>query len=1695
MATTLDGRKLDSSKADLVADAAALAREKGSGGPGVDAVEALLTAYYRHGAPEDLLDRSPVDLYGALASHHRLGLRRAPGTASVRVFTPTVADDGWTANGHSVVEVVTDDMSFLVDSVTMELQRQGRDVHVVLHPQFAVRRDATGDITAVRPVEEGAIVEDGAEADGGHVSRESWMHVEIGRLAPDEPADEPAVVEAALRAVLDDNRAAFDDFAAMQQAIGRIVDDLAERPTTTAPGIDAAELQQGHDLLAWLADDHFTFLGYREYVLRADDGVGEPGDVLEAVPGTGLGILRGTERRTNVVVETPAGSAGDTAGGTGVDDDAVRRLPPAVSAHARDAVLLVLAKANSRATVHRPAYLDYVGVKTFDADGRVIGEKRFLGLFSSAAYTESLTRIPLLREKAGAVLDRLGFDPRSHAGKALLDTLENYPRDELFQTPVEQLAPIAEAVMYTRERRRQLRIFVRRDTYGRYLSVLAYLPHDRYSTVVRERFADVLRTRLDSDSIEFAVRLSDSAMVRVHFVVRPRGGGLVAEVDEAFAADLEHRFADVARSWRDDLHGALLAEYGEVDGARLGRRYLGAFPEAYKEDFDARTAASDIGRLEAVRRAAGESGGFDVTLGQPVGTPDGEAMLKVYWIGNPLSLSAVLPMVSSMGVEVLDERPYELEGTEQRTFVYEFALRYDGALQAEARELFGDALRAVWDGRSEVDRFNGLVLGAGLTWRQVMVLRAYGRYMRQGASPFSTSTMADALAGNVDISRLLVRLFETRFDPDLAVASGAERAEARATAQDRIEEKVRAALDEVVSLDHDRILRAYLTHVRATLRTNYYQRPDSGGVRSHLSLKLEPSAIPDLPAPRPRFEIFVYSPRVEGVHLRFGSVARGGLRWSDRRDDFRTEVLGLVKAQMVKNTVIVPVGAKGGFYAKQLPDPGDREAWMAEGVAAYRTFISGLLDLTDNLVEGEVVPPQRVVRHDGDDTYLVVAADKGTATFSDIANALSKDYGFWLGDAFASGGSVGYDHKAMGITARGAWVSVQRHFREIGLDTQAEPFTVAGVGDMSGDVFGNGMLCSEQIRLVAAFDHRDIFLDPDPDAAASYGERKRLFELPRSSWKDYDTSLVSEGGGVFPRSAKSIPVSAQVRRVLGLADDVTALPPGDLMRAILLAPVDLLWNGGIGTYVKASTETHADAGDKGNDAIRVDGGELRVRVVGEGGNLGLTQLGRIEYARYGGPRDDAGNGIGGRLNTDFIDNSAGVDTSDREVNIKILLDRVVLAGDLTGKQRNDLLASMTEEVGQLVLRDNYEQNIALANAAAVAPALLHVHEDWMRHLEKDGHIDRRLEGLPSTAEVRRRLEAGQGLTLPELSVLLSWTKIVLADTLLDSDLPDDPYLRNDLYGYFPTPMRHRFREQMDSHPLRREIVVTQVVNDLVNTAGMTFWHRLAGETGASAAELARANFVAGEIFGARSVREQLAAHDNRMDAGLQTQVRLEMRTLVERASRWLVLNRRPPIDAEGVVDFFGERIQQVLAGDPGLPGLLSGRELDAYVARRDALVADGAPEALAVGVAALPPAYALLGVIETATRDDRDPETVARVHFALGERLGLSTLLARILVLPRADRWQTMARAALRDDLHAVHARLTAQALASSDEDDSAAARVAAWEENDARAVAQAAAVLEEVCAEEPDLARLSVGMRVVRGLVASDPGGAPAAG
>ncbi|MGH3446277.1 MAG: NAD-glutamate dehydrogenase [Nocardioidaceae bacterium] len=1635
--------RTEESKNKLLSEAATIAAHpKGGEGSAAVKTDHLLSLYYRHVAPEDLLERSPVDVYGAAVSQYTLAAERPQGTAVVHVFTPTIDDNEWAADGHSVVEVVTDDMPFLVDSLTMQLTAMDHAIHLVVHPQMLVRRDIAGRLLEVL---DGESAELGESPD---LIRESWMHIEVDRISHQTDLDH---IESSLMQILRDVREVVEDWQKMHAQSREVVSDL----TDASLPLPDPEVAEARALLEWLADDHFTFLGYREYELASVDGE----DALRAVPGTGLGILRSDQDMS----------------------PSFGKLPPAVKDKAREKQLLIITKANSRATVHRPTYLDYVGVKTFDTSGEVTGERRFLGLFSSAAYTESLTRIPVLRDKASRVLAGAGFSTSSHSGKALMDILENYPRDELFQTPVDELLPVAETVLHLRERR-QLRFFSRRDRYGRYLSCLVYLPRDRYTTKVRERMQEILESTLGAGSIDYTARVSESVLARLHFVVRAAPGETLQEFDET---GLEERLAEATRSWADDFAAALHEQCGEEVGARLVREYGAAFPEAYKEDFSARVAAADVRRMEEV-----EDDSIGLSLYSPIGVPPEEARFKVFRKGAPLSLSSVLPVLSALGVEVVDERPYEVEGQRQSCWVYDFGLRHGSAMPPGSRELFQQAFLAVWQGRAESDGFSALVLDAELPWRKVSILRAYAKYFRQGGSTFSQNYLEASLRANLPITQLLVELFEARFDPSHGANGNADQAggspvqaggsgdsggdtatsaEERQSRVEAIEEKLSEALDGVASLDQDRILRSYLTAIKATLRTNFYQRDRDGQPKPYVSLKLEPKSLPDLPEPRPQFEVFVYSPRVEGVHLRFGAVARGGLRWSDRREDFRTEVLGLVKAQMVKNAVIVPVGSKGGFYCKDLPDPAaDREAWLAEGIECYKTFISGLLDITDNMVGGRVVPPTRVVRHDDDDTYLVVAADKGTASFSDIANGVAKDYGYWLGDAFASGGSAGYDHKAMGITAKGAWESVRRHFRERGVDSQAEDFTCVGVGDMSGDVFGNGMLLSEHIRLVAAFDHRHIFVDPDPDVATTYAERRRMFDLPRSSWGDYDTSLISEGGGVFPRAKKSIPVSSQMAQALGIDPEVTKLTPPELMKAILQAPVDLLWNGGIGTYVKAESESHGEAGDKANDPIRVNGSDLRCKAVGEGGNLGFTQLGRVEYAQ-----------AGGRICTDFIDNSAGVDTSDHEVNIKILLDSVLASGDMTQKQRNQLLGSMTDEVATLVLEDNYQQNLALANAESVAVPLMHVHESWIKRLEKHGSLDRDIEFLPSVKQFAARRSAGTALTAPELSVLLAYTKIVLAEELLEGSLPDDPFLQSELAAYFPTKIQQGYHDQMLSHPLQRQIVVTQVVNSMVNFAGITFFHRLSLETSANAEELARAHHVCREIFGANALMHRINELDNRVDAAVQTQMRLMVRTLIERATRWMVNNRRAPLDSKAVVDHFSARIQKVVQA---LPDVLVGDEAEELTARRDELVLAGVPEDIATSVASLPPAYAALEIVEVAKRDDLDPVEVARVHATLADQLGLSGLLAKIATLPRDDRWQTMARASLRDDMQAVHAALTAQVLAATDSDSAPEERVEAWEDGDSLVVGRARATLGEIAdGSDVDLARLSVGLRVVR--------------
>ncbi|MFD0414813.1 NAD-glutamate dehydrogenase [Streptomyces sp. NPDC127108] len=1601
-------------------------------------VLAFLQRYYLHTAPEDLSDRDPVDVFGAAYSHYRLAENRPQGTANVRVHTPTVEENGWTCS-HSVVEVVTDDMPFLVDSVTNELSRQGRGIHVVIHPQVVVRRDLTGKLLDVLP--EGQNV--GTERPHDAVT-ESWIHVEIDRET--DRADLKQITADLLR-ILSDVRETVEDWDKMRDAALRIADELPTEPT--ADDVRDQEVEEARELLRWLAADHFTFLGYREYDLTDEDS-------LAAVPGTGLGILRADPHHSEGDDHHPVSPS-------------FNRLPADARAKAREHKLLVLTKANSRSTVHRPSYLDYVGVKKFDENGEVVGERRFLGLFSSAAYTESVRRVPVIRRKVEEVLKGAGFTSNSHDGRDLLQILETYPRDELFQTPADELRSIVTSVLYLQERRR-LRLYLRKDEYGRYYSALVYLPRDRYTTGVRLRIIDILKEELNGASVDFTAWNTESILSRIHFVVRVPKGGEVPDLSDADVERIEARLVEAARSWADGFGEALTAELGEERAAELLRRYANAFPEGYKADHTPRAAVADLVHLERLSQQSQKD--FALSLYEPVGAAPDERRFKIYRSGAQISLSAVLPVLQRLGVEVTDERPYELRCSDRTSaWIYDFGLRMPKSqngngdyLGDDGRARFQEAFAAAWTGEAEVDGFNSLVLRAGLNWRQAMVLRAYAKYLRQAGSTFSQDYMEDTLLNNVHTTRLLVSLFEARMSPD--------RQRAGTELTDGLLEELDGALDQVASLDEDRILRSFLTVIKATLRTNFFQEAAGGKPHSYVSMKLDPQAIPDLPEPRPAYEIWVYSPRVEGVHLRFGKVARGGLRWSDRREDFRTEILGLVKAQMVKNTVIVPVGAKGGFVAKQLPDPSvDRDAWLAEGVACYKTFISALLDITDNLVAGEVVPPADVVRHDEDDTYLVVAADKGTATFSDIANEVAESYNFWLGDAFASGGSAGYDHKGMGITARGAWESVKRHFRELGHDTQTEDFTTVGVGDMSGDVFGNGMLLSEHIRLVAAFDHRHIFIDPNPDAATSYAERRRLFELPRSSWADYNKELLSAGGGIFPRSAKAIQLNAHIRQALGIETGGAKMTPAELMQAILKAPVDLLWNGGIGTYVKSGTESHADVGDKANDAIRVDGADLRVKVVGEGGNLGLTQLGRIEFAR-----------AGGRINTDAIDNSAGVDTSDHEVNIKILLNAVVQAGDMTVKQRNKLLAAMTDEVGQLVLRNNYAQNVALANSVFESPSLLHAHQRFMRRLGREGQLDRGLEFLPTDRQIRELLGSGRGLSQPELAVLLAYTKIVAADELIHTSLPDDDYLRRLLHAYFPKALREKFAEQVDAHALRREIITTVLVNDTVNTGGSTFLHRLREETGASLEEIVRAQLAAREIFGLGEVWDAVEELDNVVAADVQTRVRLHCRRLVERGTRWLLNNRPQPLQLAETVEFFRTGVDQVWTE---LPKLMRGSDLEWYENIREELVGAGVPDELAQRVAGFSSAFPSLDIVAVSDRMGKDPLAVAEIYYDLADRLRITQLMDRIIELPRADRWQSMARASIREDLYAAHAALTADVLAVGNGSATPEQRFKAWEDKNAAILGRARTTLEEIQGSDAfDLANLSVAMRTMRTLL-----------
>ncbi len=1561
--------------------------------------------------PDDLEGRQVADLYGAVLSQWHFVRRHAGGTR-LRVFNPRLEEHGWEST-HTVIEIVSDDMPFLVDSITMEVNRQGLTLHLIIHPVMCVRRDADGQFLG--------LAESGC-GETGHY--ESIMHVEVDRST--DPADLEAL-QAGLERVLADVRVAVEDWPKMCERVGEIAGEIERQ----APPVDPADAAEVRAFLEWLLDDNFVLLGCRDYDLVSVGGDNE----LRIRPGSGLGLLR------------DAGDEGRSR--------SFSALPPQLKAQAHLPNLLTITKSNTRSTVHRPGYLDYFGVKVFDAEGQVCGERRIIGLLASTAYNARPRFIPILRAKVTGVIERAGFVPNSHAAKALLTILERYPRDELFQISPDELDAHAMGILRLGERQRT-RLFVRCDPFARFVSCLIYVPRENYNTEQRQRMQAVLMQAFNGVASEFDVHFSDSALARILIIVRTRD----CEIPPYDVRDLEERLIRASRRWEDDLQQALVEHCGEERGMELMRRWGTGFPAGYREVCPARVAVFDVEQMETL----GDDDGLAMSLYVPLEAPTGRLNFKLYRSGAPVPLSHSLPMLEHMGVRVIDERPAEVVRQDgRRIWIHDFGLEYSGVDDVNIDRLrppFQDAFLRAWRGEIENDDFNRLTLLAGLGWREITMLRAYAKHMRQAAFTFSQAYMEQTLAAYPELARQLVALFALRFDP-------AQERERSARAE-RLRVEIEEALNHVANLDEDRILRQFLAMIGATLRTNFYQRGADGEPKTYLSFKLDPARIPNLPHPLPMFEIFVYSRRMEGVHLRGGKVARGGLRWSDRMEDFRTEILGLVKAQIVKNAVIVPVGSKGGFVVKNPPSGGDREALLAEGVACYRMFLSGLLDVTDNLVHGRVVPPPDVVRHDEDDPYLVVAADKGTATFSDYANQVAAEYGFWLGDAFASGGSVGYDHKKMGITARGAWESVKRHFREMGRNIQEEPFTVAGIGDMSGDVFGNGMLLSRQIRLVAAFDHRHVFIDPDPDPETSWQERARLFALPRSSWDDYDRSLISDGGGVWPRSAKSVRLTPQAREVLGIADE--ALAPTELIRAILRAPVDLLYNGGIGTYIKATSETDASVGDRANDAVRVNGAELRCRVVGEGGNLGLTQLGRIEFALRG-----------GRIMTDAIDNSGGVDCSDHEVNIKILLDSVVADGELTEKQRNKLLADMTDEVAALVLRDNYAQTQVLSVTHSLGVALIDEQAEFIRRLAHAGRLNRKLEFLPMDEEIAERKAARIGLVTPELAVLLAYSKIELYDAVVASNVPEDPYISTALARYFPAPLRERFAPQIVQHPLRREIIATHVVNSMANRVGPTFVSRLAGELGAAPPDIVRAYMATREVFGLVPIWRDIEALDNVVDNAVQTAMIVDVGRLILRGTMWFLRHREWIADLQATLGHFS----------PGVARLAEGlREFvtEGYRGELDAMaggyVDKGVPEALAARIASLEELYSALDLVEVAVETGRPEAMVAAVYFALGGDLDLHWLGRQIGALPAESRWQALARSALRVDLSNQARALAADALRLSPDADQAGDVIARWCERHAFQIERYRHVLADVkSAAATEMPMLSVLLRELRAM------------
>jgi len=1613
--------RIEHLKGELVDRVAEIIRTRLSGAKAA-AAESFARQYYANVPPADIANLSPEILYGAALCFWQFGQTRLPGEQKVRVFNPRLEEHGWKTS-HSVIEVITDNMPFLVDSLTAELNRRGYTVHLVIHPIMYIVRDDAGALSEiVAPVDDKRF----AETPG-----ESYMHFQVDEQTSTEALER---IEAGVVRVLNDVRLAVEDWRAMT----RVVADLTESIANDPPKLPGGEVDEGVEFLRWIADNQLTFLGYREMKVSGSGAMLR----VEVQPG-GLGILRDPDRD---VMETWVDFAGQ---------------PQQIRDSVASPTLINVNKANRRSTVHRPVHLDVLMVKAFDGQGKVTGIRMIVGLFTSAAYSRSPHAIPLLRRKVAHALELAGFEKSSHDGKALAHILETYPRDELLQMTDEELLANAMGILHLQERQR-VSLFVRQDSFERFVTALVFVPRERYNSDLRKRFEGILAHAFDGHVVAFYPQLAtDSVLAQVLFIVKTVPGAI-----PAYALDeIEASLVEAGRSWSDKLQQALVEEKGEERGLLLYRAFGEAFDAGYRNRYTPAEAIRDVEMLEG----ALETEALGINLYRPIEDAEHKIRLKLFHVGSPITLSDVLPMMEHMGLRVVAENPFRAHIAEREAtaWIHDFELlSRDGAAidLGAVKDKFQSAFARVWRGEVEDDGFNRLVISAGLGWRQVVVLRAYCKYLRQARIAFSQDYMEDTLAANPGIAQLIVELFETRFDPKIT--------KARADRHDALKTAIEGELENVANLDEDRILRRFVNLVDVTLRSNFFQTDEEGALKPYVSFKFDSQSVDELPPPRPWREVFVYSPRMEGVHLRGGPVARGGIRWSDRREDFRTEILGLVKAQMVKNAVIVPVGSKGGFVCKRLPS-GDREALMAEVVDCYKTLMRGLLDITDNLKGADVVPPKNVVRHDGDDPYLVVAADKGTATFSDIANGVSQDYGFWLGDAFASGGSAGYDHKKMGITARGAWESVKRHFREMGVDTQSQPFSVVGCGDMSGDVFGNGMLLSEHIRLVGAFNHLHIFVDPEPDIAASFRERQRLFALPRSSWIDYEAKLISKGGGVFDRKAKAIKVTPEMKTLFAVDKD--SVTPNALIRAMLGADVDLLWFGGIGTYVKAAAESDAEAGDRANDPLRLDGRDIKAKVIGEGANLGVTQRGRIEFAAKG-----------GRINTDFIDNSAGVDCSDHEVNIKILLDDVVANGDMTLKQRNKLLEDMTDEVSRLVLADNYLQTQAISQATSRGWVALDVEWRMMRALERAGRLDRTIEFLPDDEGMAERRAERVGLTRPEYAVLFSYAKIVLYDELLPTELPDVPYLAQDIARYFLKHLRQKYADKIARHRLKREIVATYITNSMVNRMGAAFAYDMQARSGLSSEDVARAYTIARDAFELRPVWRDIEALDNKVPAEAQIAMSERLAGLVERGTMWFLRNGRHPLDIEATIGAYGPGIAEI-AGKIG--DMLTPADRTIWASHADQLTQQGVPKVLAQQVASLEFMVPACDVVRIADRSGTDVATAGGLYFALGAQLGIDWARHAARAVKAETEWQKLAVGAIVDDSYGHQAELTAQVLdggAKRRKKEAVDKVMGDWLDANRAQVDRTNALFGELrTAPEIDIAMLTVANRQLRTLVA----------